>query len=722
MGNPVPLPRLHGNSRIQKINMKKQLFPLLALLFLISCQTTTTEVTEEETDFSFYEIDNPIFGIHNADIDFAGLTAEDIIEATDYAKKRSVELMDAIIAVPQDEKNFSNTMVALDETYDVLNRASGVIGLMSAAHPDSTIRTTAQEKDTEISQFYNEISLNEDLYKAIKGYSTTDEATGLEGWQAKNLEETLIEFERNGFALDAADREKLKEIKNEISQLGDAFNQNLNSYSDFMYLTEDEMGGLSEDYKKARLQDDGTYEIGVAYPDIRPFFRNATNADARKELLRMYTNRAADTNMDILNDLIKKRTEMANLLGYETYADYNLAAKMAKDPETVQEFQMELKEMVTPKGYADLEEMATFAREELGMEGDVVEPWSRSFVTDKLLKQNYGVDVEEVRQYFPIENVIDGLFTITQNLFDLEYKPMDDASVWHEDVSGYYVYDDGKHIGSFYLDLHPRANKYNHAACFPIIIGRNTEQGFQKPVSSLECNFTAPTEDKPALLTHGEVETFFHEFGHVLHSIVTTAELGSQSGFFVSRDFVEAPSQIFENWVWNYESLELFAKHYETGEVMPKELFDKMLASKNVMSGRNTLYQIFLGQLDMTLHGGFDPDGDKTITQVREELDREINLTEPFEDSRMAASFGHLNGYGASYYGYLWSKVFAQDMFSRFEEEGIFSEDAGLDYKKYILAAGATKDEMDMLRDYLGRDPQKDAFIRSLGLETEEVN
>jgi thimet oligopeptidase len=233
----------------------------------------------------------------------------------------------------------------------------------------------------------------------------------------------------------------------------------------------------------------------------------------------------------------------------------------------------------------------------------------------------------------------------------------------------------------------------------------------------LECNFSAPTEDKPALMTHDEVETFFHEFGHVLHSLLSRSELGTQSGFFVSQDFVEAPSQIFENWVWNFESLSLFAKHYKTGEKLPKELFDKMLAAKTVMSGRETLYQIFLGNLDMTLYGGYDVSNPESIITLQQKLDKEINLTEPFADSRMAAAFGHLNGYGASYYGYLWSKVFAQDMFSRFEEEGIFSKDAGLDYKNLILAQGASKDEMVMLREYLGRDPQKDAFIRSLGLK-----
>lgn len=691
--------------------MKKVLLiAMVALAF--GCKTTPSETVS----------DNPVFNEFNEPIDFAAITAENIIEATAAAKEKAGAILEEIVQVPEGKKTFKNTMVALDDLYAEVNHVSGVIGLMGAAHPDSLIRSTAQEKDTEISQYYNEISLNEDLYKAVKAYSETKEAKGLTGWKEKFVRETVEDFEREGFALSPEDREKLKAIKDELSEIGDEWNNNLNSYEDYMYLTEDEMGGLSDDYKTPRLQEDGTYKIGVSYPDIRPFFRNSTNEEARRELLRMYTNRAADTNFDVLERMIEKRNEMARLLGFENYAHYNLSNKMAATPEAVWEFEKELKEMVTPKGYADIAEMVEFQRTVLGVDKDVVDPWSRSYVIDKLLKQNYGVDVEEVRQYFPLESVIDGLFSITQNLFDLEYRKMENVSVWHEDVSGYEVFDDGKLIGRFYLDLHPRPNKYNHAACFPVIIGRKTDRGFQIPTSSLECNFTAPTENKPALLTHQEVETFFHEFGHVLHSLLTTSELGVQSGFYVARDFIEAPSQIFENWVWNYESLSLFAKHYETGETLPKELFDMMYAAKTVMSGRNTLYQIYLGTLDMTLHSGYDLDGEESIVDLQMKLDKEINLLDPFPENRMSANFGHLNGYGASYYGYLWSKVFAQDMFSRFEEEGIFSQDAGLDYKNIILAQGASKDEMDMLIEFLGREPQKDAFIRSLGLEPAEVN
>jgi thimet oligopeptidase len=660
--------------------------------------------------------DNPVFNTFNEPIDFAAINADHLIEATAETKATAESMLNDLIAIPDADKTFDNTMRALDDAYNKVSSVATITQLLGAVHPDSLVRATAQEKNTELSQYYNEISLNEDLYKAVKSYSETEEARALDSWKARFINKEVADFERNGFALSKEDRDKLKAIKDEFSVISEEWDNNLSSYEDYMHLTEEEMGGLSDDYKKVRLQEDGTYKIGVSYPDIQPFFRNSSNDAARKELLRMYTNRAADTNLEVLIRMISKRDEMAQLLGFENFAEYTLSDKMARDPDQVKAFLLELKDMATPKAYADIAEMVGFQRDKMGIDRDVVDPWSRSYVINKMRIQEYGVDIEEIREYFPLESAIDGLFSITQNLFDLEYKLMPDASVWHEDVSAYEVFDDGKLIGRFYLDLHPRPNKYNHAACFPVIIGKSTPAEYQIPTYSLVCNFTVPTEDKPALLTHDEVETLFHEFGHVLHGLLTKAELSAQSGFGVSWDFVEAPSQIFENWIWNYEALSLFAKHYETGEVLPRELFDKMLAAKTLMSGRNTLYQVFLSTLDMTYYGGFDPEDEDAIIDMQMRLDKEINLLDPFPPNRMSANFGHLNDYAGSYYGYLWSKVFAQDMFSRFEEEGIFSKDAGLDYKNYILAQGAMKDEMEMLREFLGREPNKEAFIRSLGL------
>jgi len=279
------------------------------------------------------------------------------------------------------------------------------------------------------------------------------------------------------------------------------------------------------------------------------------------------------------------------------------------------------------------------------------------------------------------------------------------------------VKQDGKVISAFYVDLHPRDNKYSHAACFPMTAVKLTGNGYQMPTAALECNFPAPTADKPALLPLSDVETYFHEFGHVLHNVLSKSELASYSGTSVARDFVEAPSQMFENWVWNYDVLKMFAKHYKTGEPMPRELFDKIEASKNVGSGIQTSQQIFYGVLDMTYHDGkFNPEGQETTTDVVKKLQNEITLYPYLEGTNFQAAFGHLTGYAAGYYGYLWSLVYAQDMFSVFEKNGIMDKETGRRYRDIVLARGGTQKEIEIVKEFLGRDPNPDAFFRSLGL------
>jgi len=279
------------------------------------------------------------------------------------------------------------------------------------------------------------------------------------------------------------------------------------------------------------------------------------------------------------------------------------------------------------------------------------------------------------------------------------------------------VKQDGKIISRFYIDLYPRPNKYSHAACFPMIGSKETENGPQLPTATLVCNFPAPTADMPSLLPHGDVETFFHEFGHVLHSVLTKTKLSSQSGTSVSRDFVEAPSQIFENWTWDYESLKLFAKHYKTGEVLPKELFDKMLAAKNVGSGLANTQQVYYGIFDFTLHDKYDPTSSQPVVEVMKELQNKITLYPYLEGTQMFASFGHLMGYAAGYYSYLWALVYADDMFSIFDKNGIMDKATGLKYRDIILANGSSRDELEMVVEFLGRQPSQDAFFKAIGLD-----
>jgi thimet oligopeptidase len=268
----------------------------------------------------------------------------------------------------------------------------------------------------------------------------------------------------------------------------------------------------------------------------------------------------------------------------------------------------------------------------------------------------------------------------------------------------------------FYMDLHPRENKFSHAACFPMISGKQTPQGYRMPVATLVCNFPQATPEQPALMSHNDVETFFHEFGHVLHSVLTKAELGSFSGSSVARDFVEAPSQIFENWVWDYEALKLFARHYKTNEILPVELHKKMVAAKNVGSGIATLQQIFYGLIDMTYHDKYNPEGSESTTDVVKELQNTVTLYPYLEGTNMQAAFGHLTGYAAGYYGYMWARVYAQDMFSVFEKNGIMDKKTGIRYRDIILSKGGEEKEIELVKQFLGREPNQEAFMKYLGL------
>ena len=477
------------------------------------------------------------------------------------------------------------------------------------------------------------------------------------------------------------------------------------------------MEGTSDDFKSARKQDDGNYKVDLSYPSYGPFMKYSNSDTAREKLYMKFNNRAFPENIEVLHNLLAKRKEMAELLGYKTFAEYRLESRMAKTPEAVWAFETKLKEELTPKANLDYEEV--LAAKQTKVSGATsLNKWETSYYYNILLEEKYQLDSELVKEYFSLDNVLNGLFTITQTIFDLEYKEVKNPSVWQEDVKMYEVYQDGKLKGRFYLDLFPRDNKYGHAACFGIINGKMTPKGYQIPTASLVCNFPRATANKPALMPHSQVKTFFHEFGHVLHQMLTTADLVSQSGTNVSRDFVEAPSQIFENWTWNYDALKMFAKHYKTGEVLPKELFNKMLVAKNAGSGSGALGQVFFGTYDMTLHDKFDPASDITTTDVLKELMNEMFPKSPYlEGTHFQTAFGHLNGYGASYYGYMWSKVYAQDMFSIFEENGILDKETGIRYRDIILGNGSTKDELLLVKEFLGREPNNKAFLRELGLK-----
>jgi thimet oligopeptidase len=664
---------------------------------------------------------NPLLPAFNQEIDFRSASEIDIKEATDKAMSEGKGSLEKIYAIPDGKHNFKNTIQAFDDLYNKVSLVDGIMGIFSNASADSAIRTAGQEGEQTLDKFISDMGLDEKLYKAFKDYSFSAEAKQLKGWQKKFLTESLENFERNGFALSADKRLELQKINNRIIDLGLEFDKNIAAYKDQLLVSEEDMKGLSEDFIKSRKKQGDKYIITLDGPSYSTFMKYVESDPMRKALYIKYSNRASDKNLDVLKQLLTERQKKAKLLGFSSYGAWQTASRMVKNTETVWAFENSLIARVKEKTAQDINELLQVKRKYLNDQNvSVINPWEASFYNNLLIKEKYALDQEKLQEYLTLDNVMSGLFQTTEKLFGIQYKEVKNAPVWHKDVRAFDVTQAGKPLGRFYLDLFPRENKYTHAACFPIRKGKLTSKGYQQPVAALICNFNSPTADKPALLTHQQSITFFHEFGHVLHNMLTTAEFSTLSGTSTKRDFVEAPSQIFENWVWSYDVLKLFAKHYKTGEVLPKSMYDKMIASRNVGSGIAASAQIFYGVVDMTLHDKYDPEGTKTTTDVVKELTNSIMPYQYLEGTNFHAAFGHLNGYGASYYGYMWSKVYAEDMFSVFEKTGILNPATGKRYRDIILAKGGSTDEFELVKQFLNRQPNQEAFFKSLGVGSEK--
>ncbi|NOZ74369.1 MAG: Zn-dependent oligopeptidase [FCB group bacterium] len=661
---------------------------------------------------------NPLLVKFNEVNRFSRLKTEHIPQATDITLDRANNILDGILSIPDEERTFDNTVKPIDEIYAVLGRVENPIYLMGAVHPDEAVRTAADSSILKFSKWETDFSLNEDLFRAVQAYGQTEDAQNLTGVNKRFYDDVLKDFLRQGFGLSKEKRDQVRELKNRISKLGLEFDNNIAQYTDTLVVTEEDMDGTPENYKKAMAAGDGTYKIDISYPSRRVFMKLSNSESARKALSEKFLNRAAEKNLKVIPEMVAERQKLANVLGYSSYAAYILDDRMPKTPDVVWKFEADLKSALKDKMSREHQELLDLKTKVTGEPATEINYWELHYLENKLAEEKYTLDEQKIREFFELNNVIDGLFTVAQTIYGLKFQEVPNPSVWHPDVTMYSVTDkdSGNLLGYFYFDLFPRENKYSHAAHFGISKGMSTPEGYQYPIAALVCNFPKPTEDQPSLLPHSDVETFFHEFGHLLHGMVTESALYSYSGTGVDRDFVEAPSQFFENWTWHKESLRLFAKHYQTDEVIPDSLLDRMLAAKNMSSGGDFAFQVFLGSLDMTLYDKWSPESSESVLDVSRRLHREILDWNETPNTARIASFGHLNGYAASYYGYAWSKVFAEDMFSVFAREGMMNPKVGKRFRETVLAPGGTREPMDLVRDFLGREPNNEAFKRSLGL------
>jgi len=655
-------------------------------------------------------------------IEYHQLTPQRIAEACQQAMDDCDAAVADIIAIPAAERTFRNTLVALESAADIVQQADGTYAFMAYVAEDDALRETAREWDEKLSKYAVALGFREDLYEAVKEFAATAEAAALAGEEGRLLDRTMLDYRRNGFDLPKEQREQVRQLMDRLVELGTAFRKAIDTWDDGIAVSREDLAGMPDQWIDAlkRVDENGRtkYRVSLDYPEIMPFMDNADSERWRRELFLKNQNKGGDGNIAVLEEAIRVRAEIARLLGYGSWSAYVLEKRMAKTPDAVDLFLRDLDARLAPKAVADMAKLAEAKRQHTGDPDTGLEIWDWWYYTNRLLKTVYAVDDFEVANYFPLQACIDGLFLVTQELLGIRYEPAPDAPRWHDDVQAFDIYDaaGSEPFARFYMDLYPRPNKFGHAAAFTLRAGRELPQGgYQQPVSAIVANFTRPTPDTPSLLRHTEVVTFFHEFGHILHQTLTRARFLEFSGTSTERDFVEAPSQMLEHWVWDRDVLARFSRHYQTGKPLPPTLLDAMVRAKHLSSGIRERRQLFFARLDYILHAsGFDGD----TTRAVRDLYPITGFAYP-EGTHFQSGFGHLFGYDAGYYGYLWSRVFGDDMFTRFEAAGLLDRSTGLDYRRKILERGGSVDGDELVRSFLGREPNMDAFLRDLGLDAE---
>jgi len=618
-----------------------------------------------------------------------------------------------------ENRTFLNTLYALERCDDSFDSFFNKMGLLSEVSPKKEVRDAANAVATAMSEKLVDIEYDRDLFIALVEYYEGNfeyEKKTLRKEDIKLLEETLREYRRMGFDLPNEKQKRIKVLMKKVSKLSIAFRQNINNYQDYILCTREELSGLSERFiTTLPKHTDGRYIVSLQYPHLMPFMAEAENRDKRKILAEKKLKQGGTKNLKVIEEIVKLRHEIAQILGYKHHADFRVETRMAKTAKNAEEFQNTLLKTLAPLAKKDLEALKVHAKS-LGIKK--LEHYDVSFVGTSLKKKNFDLDPETVRAYFPLEHVKRELFNLCENLFGIviaEYP----ALLWHKDVKLYQINDgDGSLIGYFSMDLFPREGKFGHAAMFDVVVshehGYKTEE-YLAPYSSMVCNFPSPTKKVPSLLSLGEVETLFHEFGHLLHMTLTRARLESQAGANVAWDFVETPSQIMENWVWNKEVLGKLSAHYVSGESMPEAMIERVIKGKTFQNAYFYTRQLIQGKLDLDLHTGKVKDARAAYRKMNKSY---FNIELPEKETLFPAGFGHLVGYDAGYYSYLWALVYACDAFESFKTKGnknvMTNTEVGMKWRREVLEKGSSEDEMKLVKNFLGRMPNQKAFLKEV--------
>lgn len=655
------------------------------------------------------------------------------ISNTDFepAIKKGIEIAKEeinIIALNSDKATFDNTIVALDFSGKKLNRITSIFFNLNAAETDDELQRIAQEVSPLLSEFSNDITLNESLFKRVKSVFDDKKNLDLTPEQEMLLNKRYKSFARNGANLNETGKTELRKIDAQLSKLSLKFGENVlaetNAFE--MHLTKEiEVAGLPESVKEAAHQlakekEKKGWIFTLDYPSYIPFLTYADSRELRKKMAiaagkKAFQNNDFNNEKNVLN-IVKLRYQRANLLGYKSHAHFVLEERMAETPENVIEFSNTLLKKAKPAAEKEFEELENYAKK-IG-KIDLLQKWDGAYYSEKLKKELFDLDQEILKPYFKLENVIEGVFMIVKKLYDLQFEQVFNIDKYHEDVKTYQVTNTkGDFISVFYADFHPRKGKRN-GAWMTSYKSQQIKDGInERPQVSIVCNFTKPTKTTPSLLTFNEVTTLFHEFGHALHGMLANTNYSSLSGTSVSWDFVELPSQILENWCYEKEALELFAKHYKTGEALPMKYIEKIKESASFHEGMQTLRQLSFGLLDMKWHGT-NPEEIETIKAFENNAFTHTKLYPDVPENCMSTAFSHIfqGGYAAGYYSYKWAEVLDADAFEYFLEKGIFNKEVATKFKEHILSMGGTEKPMELYKRFRGKEPKPDALLRRAGL------
>lgn len=659
---------------------------------------------------------------------FSSITNEDFLPAFKIAIEKARAEIDAIVNA-NEEPTFENTIEALDYSGEELDRISSIFFNLNSAETNEDIQKIAQEVSPLLSEFSNDITLNEDLFKRVKAVYERKSELNLNTEQTTLLDKKYKSFSRNGTNLPKDKKEELRAIDKELSQLKLKFGEHIlaetNAF-EMMLNEESQVSGLPEGAKEAAKQlaeskGKTGWLITLDYPSYIPFMTYADDRNLRAQLSKAFGSKGFKNdnldNQDIVLRIATLRYKRAQLLGYATHAHFVLEERMAETPEKVNSFLKELLEKAKPAATKEFNKLQGFAKDLDGI--DQLQKWDSAYYSEKLKQQLFSLDDEQLKPYFKLENVIDGAFTVAEKLFGLQFEEINTIDKYHEDVLTYKVVDaDGSLVSIFYADFFPRAGKRNGAWMTSFKPQKIKDGINERPHVSIVCNFTKPTKSKPSLLTFNEVTTLFHEFGHALHGMLANTTYPSLSGTSVFWDFVELPSQILENWCYEEETLKLFAKHYETAEVIPMDLIEKIKASSTFHEGMQTLRQLSFGMLDMAWHAGDSPESITSVKDYESQAFSDTQLYPEVPENCMSTAFAHIfkGGYSSGYYSYKWAEVLDADAFEYFKEEGIFNKTVANKFKAYVLSQGGTDNPMILYKRFRGQEPKPEALLRRAGL------